>query len=157
MTDHAAPGSRPKLSLKPITWRAACDYINQHHRHHISPQGYKFAIGSCDGDRLCGVVIVGRPVSRKLDDGLTAEVTRLATDGTPNACSCLYGAAARTAKAMGYRAVITYILADEPGTSLRAAGWKCEGNTEGGSWDVPSRPRADKHPTGPKQRWRKPL
>lgn len=143
----------PELTLKPVTWRAACDFVRHHHRHHVPPQGCKFAIGCCDGDRLCGIVIVGRPVSRKLDDGLTAEVTRLATDGTKNACSCLYGAAARAAKAMGYKVILTYILADEPGTSLRAAGWRCDGDTEGGSWDVPSRPRQDKHPTGPKQRW----
>lgn len=155
MTDHAV--RPPELSLKPIIWREACAYIREHHRHHVPPQGCKWCIGCCDGDRLCGVVIVGRPVSRKLDDGWTAEVTRLATNGTPNACSMLYGTAARAAKAMGYRKILTYILAEEPGTSLRAAGWKCEGDTEGGSWDMPSRPRRDKHPTGPKQRWSKML
>jgi hypothetical protein len=94
-----------------------------------------------------GVVIVGRPVSRMRDDGMTLEVTRLCTDGTENACSFLYGAAARAAFALGYKRIGTYILKSEPGTSLKAAGWKLIGERGGGSWSVPSRPRVDKHPT----------
>lgn len=102
---------------------------------------------------LVGVAIVGRPISRVLDDGLTLEVARVATDGTPNACSALYGAAWRVAREMGYRKIITYILDNEPGTSLRAAGWSCAGPAGGGSWSCPSRPRTDKAPTQPKLRW----
>jgi len=86
-------------------------------------------------------------VARGNDDGWTLEVTRLASDGCQNACSCLYGAAWRAAKAMGYRRCITYILSDEPGVTLRAAGWKCLGERGGGSWNCKSRPRVDKHPT----------
>lgn len=93
-----------------------------------------------------GVAIVGRPVSRHRDDGLTAEVTRLCTDGTKDACSFLYGAAARAAFALGFKRIGTYILAKEPGTSLTAAGWRLIGETPGRSWSVPSRPRVDKHP-----------
>ena len=74
------------------------------------------------------------------------EVTRLATDGTRNACSLLYGAAWRVSKEMGFRRLITYILADEPGTSLKASGWKLVGERGGGSWSRPKRPRVDKHP-----------
>jgi hypothetical protein len=93
------------------------------------------------------VVIVGRPVARMRDDGLTAEVTRLCTDGTRNACSFLYGAAAKAAFALGYKRIGTYILASEPGTTLRAAGWRLIGEVKGRSWTTPSRPRVDKHPT----------
>jgi len=102
--------------------------------------------------RLHGVAIVGRPVSRHLDDGLTAEVTRLCTDGLPNACSFLYSACVRIARDMGYEKIITYILASENGASLRASGWQAvEGLRGGGNWNVPSRPRADSTNIGPKR------
>ena len=110
-------------------------------------------IACLDDDRLCGVAIAGRPVARALDDGYTLEVLRVCTDGTPNACSKLYGAMRRAAREMGYRKVITYTLAEESGTSLRAAGWSVDGTTRGDSWDRPNRPRDDRHPIGPKTRW----
>jgi hypothetical protein len=80
-------------------------------------------------------------------------VTRLCTDGTHNACSFLYGAAARSAREQGYRKIITYILESESGDSLRAAGWLCEGPAGGGSWSRGKRERTDKHPTERKVRW----
>lgn len=95
---------------------------------------------------LRGVAIVGRPVARHLQDGYTAEVTRLCTDGTPNACSMLYEAAWRAAKAVGYLRIITYTLPQEGGASLRAAGWHLIGPAGGGSWSRAGRPRADEHP-----------
>lgn len=121
-------------------------YVSQYHRHHLPVVGHLFSIGASCGDTIVGVVIVGRPVSRMRDDGATAEVTRLCTDGTRNACSFLYGAAARAAFALGFKRIGTYILASEPGTSLTAAGWRLIGERGGGSWSVPSRPRVDKHP-----------
>lgn len=79
-------------------------------------------IGVCDDDgNVRGVAMVGRPVARAYDDGLTAEVNRTATDGYPNANSALYGASWRIAQAMGYRRMITYTQGDETGASLRAA------------------------------------
>ena len=104
-----------------------------------------------------GVATASRPVSRFLDDGSTLEVSRVATDGCPNACSALYGAIARAAKALGYTSAITYTLPSEGGASLRGAGWNCDGSTGGGSWDKPSRRRVDKAPTSVKTRWRKQL
>lgn len=141
------------LALHPITYREACVYIDQHHRHHLPPQGWKWGIGVSDGERLVGVITVGRPVARHYDDGATLEVTRCCTDGTKNAPSMLYGAAWRAAKALGYRRLITYTLIEEPGTSLRAAGWRVVHQTKGGKWDTPARPRSDKSPTGPKTLW----
>lgn len=88
-----------------------------------------------------------------LDDGLTLEVTRLATDGTRNACSLLYSAAARAARALGYQRVLTYVLSSETGVSLKASGWRRVADTSGGSWSRPSRARQDKHPTEAKVRW----
>ena len=138
------------LSVVPLDFATAAAFVAKHHRHHTPPVGHKFSLGAMDGERLCGVVIVGRPVSRVRDNGLTLEVTRLCTDGTRNACSFLYGAAARACFALGYRRIGTYILKSEPGTSLKAAGWKLIGERGGGSWTTPSRPRDDHHPLEPK-------
>jgi len=90
--------------------------------------------------------MVGRPVARHYDDGYTAEVTRCCTDGSKNACSMLYGAAWRAAKALGYRKLITYTRSDESGSSLRAAGWRVIGERKARSWSEASisRPRVDK-------------
>lgn len=141
------------LQLQPITYKEACVFIDMHHRHHLHPQGWKFGIAVNDGEKVVGVVTVGRPVARKLDDGWTLEVTRNCTDGTKNAASMLYGAASRAARALGYKRLITYTLVSEAGTSLVGAGWKMLYNTEGKSWSVPSRPRVDTHPLGQKTLW----
>lgn len=138
------------LHAVPIDFSDATDFVRLHHRHHTPPVGHKFSIGAADDGELVGVVIVGRPVSRRRDDGATLEVTRLCTIGAKNACSFLYGAAARATFALGYKRIGTYILKREPGTSLVAAGWKLIGETPGKSWSVPSRPRDDKHPIEPK-------
>lgn len=141
------------LSLQPITYKEACAFITTHHRHHLPPVGWKFGIGVNDGTNVVGVVTVGRPVSRVLDDGLTLEVNRCCTDGTQHVASMLYGAAWRASKALGYRRLITYTLASEAGTSLKAAGWTMLYETPGRSWSCPSRPRVDTHPIGQKTLW----
>jgi hypothetical protein len=142
------------LVVHPITLKEARIFVTRHHRHHRAPQGGLFAIGAAVGDEVRAVVIVGRPVGRGNQDGYTAEVTRLcALDGTPNACSMLYRAAWRAARALGYRRLITYTLASEPGTSLRAAGFRLLGVRGGGSWTTPSRPRVDTHPLEQKNLW----
>lgn len=135
-----------KLSLVPMDLASANAFVERIHRHHKKVVGHKFSLAAMFGDEVVGVVIIGRPVARGRDDGWTLEVTRLATDGTRNACSFLYGAAARASFALGYRRVGTYILASEPGTSLSAAGWRCIGEVKGRSWSCSSRPRVDKHP-----------
>ncbi len=136
-----------RLATVPLGLDEANAFVRQHHRHHRPVVGHKFSIGAAIRDKIVGVAIVGRPVSRERDDGLTLEVTRLCTDGTRNACSFLYGAAARAAFALGYKRIGTYILASEPGISLTAAGWRQIAEVRGRSWSCPSRPRVDKHPT----------
>ena len=145
------------LSLVPVSLREANEFVRRHHRHHKPTVGHKFSIGVREDGRLAGVAICGRPVSRFLDDGYTLEVNRLCTDGARNACSMLYGAAARAARAMGYQKIITYTLDTEPGTSLRAAGWQCAGPAGGERWTGKRRPAADLYPPQKKLRYEKQL
>lgn len=136
-----------RLELVRIDLAEANAFVAAHHRHHIPVIGHVFSIGAALDGTIVGVPIVGRPVARMRDDGETAEVTRLCTNGTRNACSFLYGASARAAFALGFKRIGTYILASEPGTSLAAANWRMVGETSGGSWSRGNRPRVDKHPT----------
>lgn len=122
------------MEIKPITFKQACDFIKLNHRHHKPTVGCKFCVGLFDGEKMVGCVVCGRPVSRHYDDGLTCEINRLCTDGTRNACSMLYGAACRIAKAMGYKKCITYILETETGASLKASNFICEGIAGGKQW-----------------------
>ena len=123
---------RTGLTIRPITLKAANAYVALNHRHNQATNGHKWSIAVYDGDRLCGVAIAGQPIARLLDDGETIEVRRVCTDGTRNACSALYGACARIARDFGYRRIITYTLETEPGTSLKASGWKRCGEAGGG-------------------------
>lgn len=132
------------LELVPVSFREACDFVAIHHRHNKPPIGHKFSIGVEKGGRVVGVAMVGRPVARMLDDGLTLEVNRTATDGTEHVNSMLYGAAWRASKAMGYRKLITYTQHEESGASLRAAGWRVIAQRPPRpGWSRPSRPRVD--------------
>lgn len=140
------------LQIKPITFRAANEFVKMNHRHHGTVTGCKFAIACYAGEKLCGVAICGRPVSRRYDDGLTLEINRLCTDGTRNACSMLYGASVRVARAMGYKKVITYILESENGASLKASNFICEGIAGGTHW-TGERDRGQSIPHEMKQRW----
>ena len=140
------------MQLTPITLTEANAFVLEHHRHHPPVVGHKYSI-AVSTDRVVGVVIVGRPVSRHMDDGWTLEVTRCCTDGTPNACSMLYGAAWRAAKALGYKQLITYTLPSEGGASLNASNWRCLGTAGGGSWSRTSRPRVDTNTQQRKLKW----
>jgi len=134
------------LEIRPISLAIANKFVEENHRHHTKVPGHKFSIGCYLASELVGVAVVGRPVSRKLDNGLTAEVTRLCTDGTKNAASKLYSACWRIAKEMGYKKIITYILASEKGISLKASGWECEAEKCGGLYwnSSANRERTDK-------------
>lgn len=141
------------LELVPCHLRDAYAFIRAHHRHHSPPQGGLFAIAAARAGEVVGVIVVGTPNARCDADTWTAQVTRLATDGTPNACSLLYGAAWRAARAMGYRRLVTFTLQSEPGGSLRAAGWSQVCQVRGRSWSRRARPRVDRHPLQDKLRW----
>jgi hypothetical protein len=185
-----------KVELVPASIGEANAFVDQFHEHHRPTVSGLFAVAVATGETVRGVAIVGRPVSRHLQDGFTAEVNRLAvnrpwadaaklgwaaglwfqarerglrglahaqwvlermsSNPVAGACSALYAACWRAARALGYRRLVTYTLNTEPGTSLRAAGWRMVGETRGGSWSSASRPRVDKHPTQGKFRWEAP-
>ncbi len=152
------------LRLVPITLRVARRFVGEHHRHNVPPKGWRFGVGVEDSaGELVGVAIASRPVARALDDGETLEIVRTCTNGARNANSMLYGAIARAAKPLGYRRVITYTLASEPGTSLRAAGFMRDGEVAARpSWSTPTSGRSryqqdlfgnERRSTKPKMRW----
>lgn len=145
-----------RLALVPLTLREANDYVERHHRHSNPVVGQKFSLAAAMGEEVVGVAIVGRPLARPLDDGWTLEVLRLCSQGERNVCSFLYGASWRAARALGYRKLVTYTLASESGSSLRAAGWSVVGEVAARSWDTPSRPRVDRHPLQERLRWEAP-
>jgi hypothetical protein len=146
------------LRARPATLKEANEFIGTFHRHHKAVQGHKFSIAAEVDKKIVGYVVCGRPVARMVDHTIVAEVTRLVTDGSKNVCSFLYSAAARAAKAMGYDKIQTYILEEEPGTSLIAAGWTLEAVTSGGNWNhstANAGTRRVDQPMGKKQRWSK--
>ncbi|MER8030732.1 XF1762 family protein [Streptomyces bauhiniae] len=133
----------PRLHLVPVKQKDAKAFVAEWHRHHKPPAGAVFCVGAADDEAvLRAVAMVGRPVSRMLDDGQTLEVTRTATDGAFNANSLLYGAAWRAAQALGYTRLLTYTQDGESGASLRGAGWRVIAQIPPRKgWDCPSRPR----------------
>jgi hypothetical protein len=148
------------LSLCPLDLDGANVFIDKHHRHHGPVVGYKFALGAVYQDAVVGVAIVGRPTPRERQDGVTLELTRLCTDNVERKvvdrkgrehdlgiCSFLYAAAARAVHALGYKRFGSYFLKGETGVSAQAAGWRLISEVRGRSWNTPSRPRVDKHPT----------
>ena len=154
------PQGSTRLHVIPLELAEANRLVAMWHRHHQPSQGHRFSLGVVDNDgHLHGAAIVGRPVARLAGSPRDVlEVVRLVTDGTPNACSILYAAAARAGLAMGYRRIQTYILEEETGTTLRAAGWTNHGTAGGGQWKhTDGKPRRTDQPTGMKSRWAKSL
>jgi hypothetical protein len=153
MTGHGE--RRDRLRLAPTTIQAAKVFVQHYHRHMPPPQGALFAVAVEKGGTIVGVAIVGRPVAPALQDGRTVEVLRLATDGTHNACSFLYGRCRRAAAALGYERVKTYTRQDESGASLRAAGFEQEALLPARSYAKSNvkRVRFDKSEPAPRVRW----
>jgi hypothetical protein len=146
-----------EIEIVPIVQRKAKKWVQETHRHLDAPQGDLYRTSLTVAGRIVAVGIAGRPC-RTLQDGRTAEITRIASaaEVNVNACSRLYGALVRTGKGLGYRRFVTYTLPHEPGTSLRAAGFEFDGMTEPGEWSRPSRKRKAVRQPGPKLRWIRP-
>lgn len=144
--------------IAPLTLKEANNFVKEHHRHHDTVTGCKFAIGLYKArkgmETLIGVAICGRPVSRMLDDGYTLEINRLCVTEEGNCCSMLYGACCRIAKEMGYQKIITYILESESGTTLRASNFVLEDACCGGTnWTGKRKRTETPGPEERKQRW----
>jgi hypothetical protein len=136
--------TQQKLTIVPCTIEQANGYVQRFHRHHGSIPAARLAFAVSDESGLIrGVAIIGRPCNTHLDDGWTLEVRRVCTDGCPNACSMLYGAAWKAAKAIGYHRLVTYTLPEEGGASLRAVGWKPVEGCGGKPWNHKGRARKE--------------
>ena len=146
------PGPDVPIRIAPCTVKAATKKVREWHRHLPDIQGGLFAAQVVNGDECVGVAIAGNP-SRVWQGQAKLVIQRVATTGHENACSALYGALCRAAKALGYREVWTYTLPEEPGTSLRAAGFMDMGLTDGGEWSRPSRSRRAATRPDRKRRW----
>lgn len=150
------------MRIIPITLREADSLIrtwHRDHRHHLPVKAHRFSLGLLDGgDRLVGAVIVGIPMARLTDRHQIAEVTRLAANGTPNACSKLLAAASKATAAQGYARLQMFVEPTERTAPafLKAAGFRLDGRSSGNQWsherngDTRSR-RASS--AGPKDRW----
>lgn len=142
------------MTIAPVTLKDANEFVFTYHRHHKPCTGHKFSISVRDEfGMIHGVAICGRPVSREMDDGYTLEINRVCTDGTRNACSMLYGACVRAAKAMGYRRVITYTLESEDSASVKASNFQYDGIHGAKMWRGKRSGRDNGVPAEMKKRW----
>ena len=125
------------LRIIPLDLKEANGAVAKWHRHHKPVVGHRFSLGVIDDQgELDGAAIASRPTARLTDQKFVVEITRVATNGTRNACSILLGAAAKAAKSMGYSTIQTTTLQIESGSSLKAVGWECkEINVDGSGWD----------------------
>ena len=146
------------LKIVPTTLKQANGLVSQIHRHHKPVVGHRFSLACYDDDRLCGVVICGRPVARMIDHTKVLEISRCATDGTKNAISKLYSSVCRAAAAMGFEKVQTYTLPEEGGSSMKACGFTFVGEAGGGDWnhgEKSHKNRRTDQPMGVKWKWEK--
>ena len=140
------PENAQKLHLVPISNEVAKDCIQRWHRHNGTTYFGDFLRVGCatDDGVLVAVGVAGRPTARHFANGQTLEVWRVASDGTFNSTSMLYGALSKAGFALGYTRIITYTQADESGASLRAVGWRVVAQRSAREgWNSPSRPRDD--------------
>lgn len=146
------------LRLGEVPQNVAKQFVRDHHSHCPPPAGWRWGHAAFNGDELIGVAMIGRPVARRLDASRIVEVNRVCVECHPaelgwNACSMLYGAAAKEASRRGFERIITYTMEHEEATALRAVGWEQEATTAGGSWSRRGRKRQDRSPTCRKIRW----
>lgn len=144
----------PRVTTRPYPIKRALPFVREVHRRLPKIQGAMWALAAVIDGEVVGVIVVGHPQARMANDGVSLEVTRLAVrEGAQNACSALYGAAARAARAMGAEDMWTTIHGDESGHSLRAAGWIQIGVCGGGEWSRDGRTRAPAIDPKPKTKW----
>jgi hypothetical protein len=152
MSDHAY---NRHLHLRPWTVKRAdaLSFVRDTHRRLPKVQGAMWCVSVRDDKEIVSVALVGWPWQEQTNDETDhLRVLRVAVkEGYKNACSMLYGAAWRAAKAMGVESMDTFTHLDEPGTSLRAVGSIQDGVTAEGEYDRPSRKRAAQMDAAPKK------
>lgn len=136
------------MKIIPIKHADANEFVRKFHRHNKPTIGAIFCVAVAECNEICGVAICGRPIARYFDDGFSIEILRVATDGSRNACSMLYGACRKAAKALGYCRILTYTLPEEGGSSLKAAGFHFDGEAGGSHTSWHSRPNRKVQPVG---------
>lgn len=142
------------LRLRPWTVKQALPFVRRVHRRLKRVQGALWAVSVRLGDDVVGCAVVGHPARELMHDDATLAVLRVAVlEGHRNACSMLYGACSRAARAMGADNLVTYTHADEHGASLKASGWIEGGLTDGGEWGRDARQRPLAIDPLPKRRW----
>ena len=152
-----------QLRIEQVSAARARRFIADHHAHCAAPVAWRFHVAVFNGRTMIGVAVVGNPVARALSGRDILEVNRLCVRrDTPsalrwNAASMLYGWCAREAERRGWQKVITYTRADEPGTSLIAAGWIREGRVRGRGWHSTVRHRSNRNSWIDKVRWSRTL
>lgn len=153
------------MQLVPISLAQARRFVAEHHSHNGPTNGWKFGVGvECDG-QLVAVGVCEPVKARLLGDDRCIEIVRVATDRTRMACSMVYGALCRAAKALGYLVAYTYTLASECASCVKAAGFVFDAFvSENSGWSRVNRPRVDidlfgtpTKPLGEKVRWRRDL
>ena len=130
-----------KMHEFPISIQNANAVVSQWHRHARPVLSARFAIGAVVDGELVGVAITGRPVSRHLDDGVTAEVNRVCVlpEAPKGTNSFLYACCWRAWREMGGLKMVPYTLQTESGASLRGAGWEITAETKPSQgWARPS-------------------
>jgi hypothetical protein len=147
----------PTFLAVPLTRDQANEFVGAFHRHNKPVTGHRFSIGAVQDEELVAVAIVGRPTARMLQDGTTADVTRLCSfEHARNAPSFLYSACWRAWRAMGGTRLITCTLQRESGASLRGAGWKVVAELKAGrpvAWQSRAGRQAQLVVSEPKIRW----
>ena len=120
-----------ELSIIPLSLKEANEFVTKHHRHNKKCAGHKFSVGAMYKNELVGVVIVGRPVARKLDNRFTLEINRnCVLDSAPKGtCSFLYSRAMKVWQSQGGKKILTYTLETEPGSSLKAVNFNAAAKT----------------------------
>ena len=141
------------LVLRPVTVKAALPFVRAVHRRLPRVQGAMWAVSVLRGAERVGVALVGHAARLLAEDDCLSVLRCAVIEGHHNACSMLYGACSRAAKAMGATDLVTYTHADENGASLKASGWIYGGSTTGGEHSRAGRKRAPAVDAAPKQRW----
>jgi hypothetical protein len=152
-----------RFTTRWVSLREADRFIAKHHRHHSPSQGGIVALGLWEGTKLVGVSVLGRPVSRMLQEQGIVECVRSCVlpdlegvgDHANCAASVLAARLRRVAQSLGFARMVTYTLPTESGSSLDGAGWQDDLSLAGGGeWDSPGRSRdAANYPTVRKRRW----